>query len=123
MNIKNVIKTICMVMLFSLGTTSWAETGSNAEPTSADASTALGDAAITAKVKAKYLDDSRLKGSDISVTTANGVVSLTGSAPTSDVKDAAEALAKSVEGVMKVENDIDTPSVLVRRACSGMTRS
>jgi hyperosmotically inducible protein len=110
-NTSNLIKAISVAALLSLGVTAWADTGNNPEPKSANASTALSDAAITAKVKAKYLDDKRLKDSDISVTTANGVVSLTGTVPTSEAKDAAEELAKTVDGVLNVDNNIESPSV------------
>ncbi|HEX7606698.1 MAG TPA: BON domain-containing protein, partial [Usitatibacter sp.] len=60
------------------------------------------------KVKASYLGDDRLKGSHIKVTTTNGVVTLTGSATGSDAKDAAETLAKSVDGVKSVDDELTT---------------
>lgn len=85
--------------------------GSMAQPKSADVSTAIGDTAITTKVKAKYMEDTRLKDADISVTTANGIVTLTGSAPSTSTKSAAEDLAKTVPGVSSVEDNIQTPSV------------
>lgn len=71
---------------------------------------AISDTAITTKVKAKFLTDSRLKGSDISVETDNGVVKLTGKAPSASAKDAAENLASNVSGVKSVDNDIKAPS-------------
>lgn len=111
MSIKNLIKVVSISALMGAASLAYADTTNAPEPKSADASTAIGDAAITAKVKAKYLDDKRLKDTDISVTTANGVVSLTGTAPTSDAKDAAESVAKSVDGVLNVDNGIQTPSV------------
>jgi hyperosmotically inducible protein len=110
MNTKHIIKIISIATLLSVSAVSYADSNSP-EPKSANASTALGDAAITAKVKAKYLDDKRLSNSDISVTTANGVVSLTGTAPTSDAKEAAEELAKTVEGVLNVDNNIQAPGI------------
>lgn len=110
MNTKHLIPAASLAIL--LGAASgvvMAET--TAKPKSADAATAIGDAAITTKVKAKYLGDARLKDSDISVTTANGVVSLTGKAVSSESKSAAEELARQVEGVRNVDNLIETPSV------------
>ena len=71
---------------------------------------AVGDTAITAKVKAKMMGDDRLKKSDINVTTTNGVVTLEGSASSSRARSAAEATAKSVEGVKSVDNNLKTPS-------------
>lgn len=111
MNTKHLVKTVSVATLLSIGAANFANAAPAPEPTSANASTAVSDAAITAKVKAKYLGDSRLKGTDISVTTANGVVSLTGTVPTSDAKDAAESIAKTVEGVLNVDNEIQAPSI------------
>jgi hyperosmotically inducible periplasmic protein len=111
MNTQHLVKALSVATLLSIGAVNYAEAAPAPEPTSADASTAVSDAAITAKVKAKYLDDKRLKNTDISVTTANGVVSLTGTAPTSDAKDAAEAIAKTVDGVLNVDNEIQAPSI------------
>jgi hyperosmotically inducible protein len=72
---------------------------------------AITDTAITAKVKAKLMDDGRLGKSDVSVTTTNGVVTLTGSAPSSDAASAAKEVASTVDGVKSVDNEIKTPSV------------
>lgn len=69
---------------------------------------AISDTGITAKVKAKYLGDDRLKSAHIKVVTTNGVVTLTGSAPSSDTKSAAEELAQSVEGVKSVDDQLKT---------------
>ena len=67
------------------------------------------DSAITAKVKAKLMGEDGLHKSRISVTTTNGVVTLKGSASSSDAKSAAEEAAKSVEGVKSVDNNLRTP--------------
>jgi hyperosmotically inducible periplasmic protein len=84
----------------------------DATPTahSDSAGAAIGDAAITTKVKAKYLGDDRLKGSHIKVTTTNGVVTLTGSALGADSKSAAEELANEVNGVKSVDDELVTPA-------------
>ena len=68
---------------------------------------AISDSAITTKVKANFLGDERLKGSHIKVTTTNGVVTLTGSATGADSKAAAEDIAKDVDGVKSVDDDIN----------------
>jgi len=89
-----------------------AATADDTTPTahSDSAGAAVGDAAITTKVKAKYLGDDRLKGSHIKVTTTNGVVTLTGSALGADSKSAAEELAKEVNGVKSVDDELVTPA-------------
>jgi hyperosmotically inducible protein len=71
---------------------------------------AISDSAITTKVKANFLGDERLKGSHIKVTTTNGVVTLTGSATGSDSKAAAEDIAKDVDGVKSVDDELTSPS-------------
>jgi hyperosmotically inducible protein len=71
---------------------------------------AISDSAITTKVKANFLGDDRLKGSHIKVTTTNGVVTLTGSATGSDSKAAAEDIAKNVDGVKSVDDELTGPS-------------
>jgi hyperosmotically inducible protein len=73
-------------------------------------SAAVTDTVITAKVKAKMMGEDRLKKSDISVTTTNGVVTLDGSASSSNAKSAAQAVAESVEGVKSVDNNLKTPA-------------
>ena len=78
-------------------------------PHSDSASAAVSDTAITAKVKSSFMGDDRLKGSHIKVVTTNGVVTLTGSAPTSDSKSAAEELAQTVSGVKSVDDQVSTP--------------
>jgi hyperosmotically inducible protein len=78
-------------------------------PHSDSVGAAVSDTAITAKVKSSYVGDDRLKGSHIKVVTTNGVVTLTGTAPTSDSKSAAEEIAQSVSGVRSVDDQVSTP--------------
>jgi hyperosmotically inducible protein len=74
------------------------------------------DSAVTGKVKAKLAADSRLNGSDISVTTENDVLILTGKAPTPEAKAAAEDIAKaSVDADVHIVNRIDAPSVMASK--------
>ena len=70
---------------------------------------AISDSAITTKVKASFLGEDRLKGSHIKVTTTNGVVTLSGSATGSDAKSTAEDLAKNVDGVKNVDDELTAP--------------
>jgi len=85
---------------------------------SASAMAAVSDTSITATVKAKYLEDTRLKNSAITVTTENGVVTLSGSATSPEASSAASDLAQHVSGVVSVNNTIvtsvTTPSVAAR---------
>ncbi len=66
----------------------------------------LDDSAITAKVKSKMLADSQVEGLDVKVDTFRGEVQLTGFVDTYRQKQRAEQLARQVEGVRTVRNDI-----------------
>jgi len=66
----------------------------------------IDDASLTAKVKAKMIADGRVSATRVNVDTAGGVVTLKGEVPTSQEKSAAEEVAKSVEGVKRVSNEI-----------------
>lgn len=83
----------------------------DAQPHSDSIGAAITDAAVTAKVKTTLFDDSRLTGSKISVSTSNGAVTLSGSAPNADAASAAKELAASVDGVKSVDNQINAPSL------------
>ena len=68
---------------------------------------AIGDAAITAKIKAEFAKDKAVSALNINVDTDNkGVVTLKGKAKSKDEAAKAEAIAKSVNGVVSVKNDI-----------------
>jgi hyperosmotically inducible protein len=79
---------------------------------SASLGAAVSDTATTAKVKERLAGDQRLANASISVTTNNGVVTLTGSAPSAAASNAAEELAQGVKGVSSVDNQIAAPSRL-----------
>ena len=64
------------------------------------------DAAVTAKVKAAYAQDSSVSAIDVKVTTYRGTVQLSGWVNTAEQKARAEELAKGIPGVKTVENKI-----------------
>src|SRR5262245_34541502 len=69
---------------------------------------AVSDSMITAKVKAELAKEKPSTLAKVSVNTDNaGVVVLSGSAKTQADKDKAEAAARGVSGVTKVENRIE----------------
>jgi hyperosmotically inducible protein len=80
--------------------------GTSSESTSQAVGAAVSDTAITTKVKAKFVGNDQMKGTDVSVKTTDGVVTLTGTAPTADARSAAEAAAKSVDGVKSVDDQV-----------------
>jgi hyperosmotically inducible protein len=64
------------------------------------------DAAITAAVKAKFIDDKVVSAGSISVETLNGTVQLSGFAKTTAEKLQAETIARNSKNVKAVRNDI-----------------
>ncbi|MGQ0800332.1 MAG: BON domain-containing protein [Pseudomarimonas sp.] len=70
------------------------------------ASVIAADAAITTKVKAALLADARTEGFDINVDTMNGHVELRGGADNVDAELAASEIARAVEGVTAVNNEL-----------------
>lgn len=71
-----------------------------------EASTAARDAAITAEVNAQLAKDPALSALRIDVDTDAGRVALKGSAPSAEAKDRATQLARTVEGVTDVDNQL-----------------
>lgn len=64
------------------------------------------DAAITTALKVKFVADADLKALDISVDTVGGVVTLTGMAPSATAKNRATEIARTVDGVSNVNNNL-----------------
>lgn len=66
----------------------------------------VGDAAITAKVKAAFLKSSTLKATEINVETYKGIVQLSGFVKSAADTRKAVKVAKAVKGVKSVKNDM-----------------
>ena len=64
------------------------------------------DAMVTSRVKKAIFDEPSLKVTDISVTTENAVVSLSGAVKSRTERTKAAEVAKKVEGVRFVRNDL-----------------
>lgn len=64
------------------------------------------DSAITARVKARFVEDATVDAASISVETLKGTVQLSGFAKSSDERNRAEAIARGVSGVIAVQNRI-----------------
>ena len=58
----------------------------------------MSDSWITAKTKIALFADSRVKGSDISVATTDGAVTIRGKVDSDGAKQAAEGVAKGIDG-------------------------
>jgi hyperosmotically inducible periplasmic protein len=68
--------------------------------------TSLGDAGITAAVKAALVADPALSAIAIDVDTRDGVVALSGTAPDFKARERASVLAAAPQGVRGVENNL-----------------
>jgi hyperosmotically inducible protein len=68
---------------------------------------AIDDGSVTASVKSKLVEDSTTKAHQINVETQKGVVQLTGFVDSTAAKARAGELARSVDGVTTVRNDLE----------------
>jgi hyperosmotically inducible periplasmic protein len=68
------------------------------------------DDEITKAVKERLAKDAQLKGSSVGVRSDNGVVTLTGDAKNLDARAHASQLARGVEGVKAVKNELKEKS-------------
>lgn len=64
------------------------------------------DAYLVTTVKSKLAASDKTSAIAINVDAADGVVTLSGTVPTEDAKDAAEDVASGVDGVSSVKNDL-----------------
>lgn len=66
----------------------------------------IDDTWITTKVKAALVDDSDVKAREVNVETFKGVVQLSGFVESQKAMDQAVAIARGIEGVTSVRNDM-----------------
>jgi hyperosmotically inducible periplasmic protein len=75
------------------------------------------DAWLTTQVQARYFGDAALRDSEVDVSTDAGVVTLSGRVPTEAARAQAVALAKQVDGVTRVEDELE----IIAASASGGT--
>jgi osmotically-inducible protein OsmY len=66
----------------------------------------IDDATITAQVKSRFIDSSEIGAASIHVETLNGTVLLSGFAKDSSERSSASRIARKVDGVKTVRNEI-----------------
>jgi len=66
----------------------------------------IDDSTITAQVKGRFVDNKDVDAAAISVETLNGTVMLSGFAKNAKEKTTAETIARGVNGVKSVKNEI-----------------
>lgn len=64
------------------------------------------DSMVTTKIKSAILADSRLRSTDITVTTFKGVVQLSGFVDSKGVADRAVQVSRTIKGVKAVNNSL-----------------
>jgi hypothetical protein len=99
-NLKGIVKLLVFLSMFSAfqacsTTQSHESTGQYVD-----------DSVVTSKVKAAIVSDMALKGFQINVKTYQGVVQLSGFVDSAQNATKAESLARTVNGVNEVKNDL-----------------
>jgi hyperosmotically inducible protein len=86
-----------------------------AQTTTQEAKTMVSDSWITSKTKISLFADERVKGTQVSVDTAKGVVHLRGKVDSAEAKSAAGSITQGVEGVKSVKNDLQVVAPAARK--------
>jgi hyperosmotically inducible protein len=86
-----------------------------AKETTNEAKGAVSDSWLTSKTKIALFADDRVKGKDVRVETMGGQVYLRGKVDSQEAKAAAEEIAKGVEGVKTVKNDLQVVAPAARK--------
>jgi hyperosmotically inducible periplasmic protein len=92
------------------------QTKDKAKSTTETATVAVSDSWITSKAKIALFADERVKGTQVSVDTKNGVVHLRGKVDSDESKAAAAAIATGIDGAKSVKNDLQVVSPTARKA-------
>jgi len=80
--------------------------GHKAKSAAKEAKAGMSDSWLTAKTKIALFADDRVKGLQVSVETVNATVTLRGKVDSDEAKTAAASVAKAVEGVKSLRNDL-----------------
>lgn len=99
-------KAMLAATLLALGTAPLLAQADTAPAHKSEAAQYVSDSAMTAKVKSALLAEQGLKSTDISVETENGTVQLSGFVSTPEQIDTAMDVARHVNGVKDVKNDL-----------------
>ncbi len=87
-------------------TPTWVDAADSKKSTTETMKTGVSDSWITAKTKIALFADSRAPGNAVNVETTKGLVSLRGKVGTEAEKQAAEEVARGIEGVQAVKNEL-----------------
>ena len=84
--------------------------------TAHDMKEATSDTWITSKAKIALYADGRVKGREVSVETMNGEIFLRGKVDSEEAKSAAAEVARGIDGVKDVKNDLQVVQASTRKA-------
>jgi osmotically-inducible protein OsmY len=84
--------------------------------TTQEVKTAVSDSWVTAKTKISLFADERVKGTQVSVETKDGVVHLHGKVDSAEAKSAAGEITKGIDGAKSVRNDLQVVAPPARKA-------
>jgi hyperosmotically inducible protein len=90
--------------------------GQESRQAKANEGSVVKDSWLTTKTKTKLFADRRVKGRAIKVETHAGVVTLRGKVESAEEKNAAEAIARRVDGVRSVQNVLQVVADAQRKA-------
>jgi hyperosmotically inducible protein len=82
----------------------------------ADEKTPINDSWLTSKAKIALFADARVKGSEINVETTQGMMMIRGKVDSDAAKQAAEDIAKKLDGVKSVKNELQVVAPAKREA-------
>ena len=108
--------TMTTTAVLSMALVTAAPLTAGAQTTTQDAKTMVTDSWVTSKTKISLFADERVKGTQISVDTAKGVIHLRGKVDSAEAKSAASDIAQGIEGVKSVKNDLEVVPPAARPA-------
>jgi hyperosmotically inducible protein len=98
--------TFAAVLAGGLAAPALADEEGKLEATANAVGEAVDDATLVARIKSSLLRSPEVEGLDVNVDAKDGVVTLSGTAATQTEKASAERIARTSDGVKKVENRI-----------------
>lgn len=101
---KTTIRSLAALLI--VGTSLAFSSGCSGTATRKSTGEFIDDAAITTKVKTTFAQDPVVKALDVKVDTFKGTVQLNGFVNTAEEKARAEQLARGIEGVTNVQNNV-----------------
>ncbi|MGH7385156.1 MAG: BON domain-containing protein, partial [Candidatus Rokuibacteriota bacterium] len=94
------------VIALAFAAPTWVSAADDKKSTTESMKTTVSDSWITAKTKIALFADNRAPGTAVNLETKNGMVSLRGKVESAAEKQAAEEIARGIEGVQGVRNEL-----------------